>query len=365
MPAEISIIVATHNRGALLERLLRQISEQQFPMQEVEVIVVDDGSVDPVAPKLHALAPGLAFPLTVITQANAGAAAARQNAVSHAKGELLLIVDDDMQLPPQFIAEHVRVHREGSGSTCVMGRCASDPSIRTMPLFERYHAKLWDQHTTAARAGRIRVNGTMLATGNVSMRRCDFLSVGGFDASLERAEDTELGLKLERAGVDMVFSEAAYTLHGSDHTDVQTWLGRNYRYGMHHLRIARQHAWAAHADPWRFVFSLPKLGLPFVAVSVLTPGFSRRVSGAMFRTAMIADELGMEKLALRGAGVVFGMEYFRGVRMESGSVRDTVWSFTDFLAKTHLAEGPPSGVPPLLKRLGRAALALRRSCSAA
>jgi GT2 family glycosyltransferase len=347
-PPTVSVIMATYNRGPLLARLLRQIAAQTFPLDEVEVVIVDDGSKESAATLVDGIRSEFPFEVTVITQKNAGAAAARQRAAMSARGEILIILDDDMQIEPGFVAEHVRLHREHPGPTCVMGRYASDPNIASMPLFERYYANMWDKLTEGVRDGRMAVTGTILSTGNASMRREDFVAVGGFDLSLKQSEDTELGLKLERAGVRMVFSETAQSFHGSDHTLLAKWLGRNYGYGVHDLRIARKHDWAAHADPWRYYFSLPKLGLPFITTSVIAPGLSKVMSAVMMRAALTADAIGLEKLALRGAGVVFGMEYFRGVRDESGSLGEAIASLSRFVASAADAPRPLPGVPRIL-----------------
>jgi GT2 family glycosyltransferase len=355
----VSVILATFNRGPLLVRLLHQLAAQDFPTDEMEVVVVDDGSKEPAVDFVEPHRAALSYSLTIITQANAGAAAARQRAATAATGELLVILDDDMQIRPNFISEHVRLHRQGSGKTCVMGRYASDPGIASMPLFERYYANMWDKLTRNVREGRLPVTGTIFSTGNASVRREDFLAVGGFDLSLKQAEDTELGLKLEKHGVTMVFSETAYTLHGSDHTELSRWLIRNYRYGVYDTRIARKHAWAAHADPWRYVFYLPKLGLPFLATSVVAPTFARLVSGVMVQATLAADKMGMQRLALRGAGVVFGMEYFRGVREENGSLGETVSALGTFLVKAGARPEPLPGVPRFLTRAAKALLAGR------
>jgi GT2 family glycosyltransferase len=347
-PPTVSVIMATYNRGPLLARLLRQIGAQTFPLDDLEVVIVDDGSKEPAEALVDGLRSQLPFEIRVITQTNAGAAAARQRAATNARGEILIILDDDMQIEPGFVAEHVRLHRQEPGPACVMGRYASDPNIASMPLFERYYANMWDKLTEGVRTGKMAVTGTILSTGNASMRREDFLAVGGFDLTLKQSEDTELGLKLEKAGVRMVFSETAQSFHGSDHTQLAKWLGRNYGYGVCDLRIARKHEWAAHADPWRYYFSLPKLGLPFITTSVLAPGLSKIVSAAMMRAALAADEIGLEKLALRGAGVVFGMEYFRGVREESGSLGSALESLSKFVASAADAPRPLPGVPRIL-----------------
>jgi GT2 family glycosyltransferase len=352
--ATVSVILATYNRGPILVRLLRQLAVQDFPAARMEVIVVDDGSKEPAALLLEPLKGELPYRLTVLSQANAGAAAARQRAATRATGDLLVILDDDMQIERWFVAEHVRIHRETPGRCCVMGRYASDPDIASMPLFERYYANMWDKLTAGVRTGHQPVNGTLLATGNASMRREDFLAVGGFDVALKQDEDADLGLKLERSGVTMVFSETAYVLHGSDHTDLSRWLRRNHGYGVYDLRLARKHDWAVHADPWRYYFMLPKLGVPFITASVLSPALSRRVSGLVMKAAMAVDHVGMRKLALRGAGVVFGMEYFRGLREENGSLSQTLSSLVTFLEKAARSPELPAGVPRVLTRVAKA-----------
>jgi hypothetical protein len=68
----------------------------------------------------------------------------------------------------------------------------------------------------------------------------------------------------------------------------------------------------------------------------------------MMRAALAADGIGLEKLALRGAGVVFGMEYFRGVREESGSLGNAIESLSKFVANAADAPRPLPGVPRIL-----------------
>ena len=114
---KVSVVLATYNRGPILVRLLRQLAAQDFPADEMEVVVVDDGSREPAASLLEPLRSELPYRLLVLTQANAGAAAARQRAVMHASGELLVILDDDMQIRPEFISEHARIHRDTPEAT--------------------------------------------------------------------------------------------------------------------------------------------------------------------------------------------------------------------------------------------------------
>ena len=51
---EISVVIATYNRPELIERVLAQLAGQTLPPSRFEVVVVDDGSKEPVLSRLEA-----------------------------------------------------------------------------------------------------------------------------------------------------------------------------------------------------------------------------------------------------------------------------------------------------------------------
>ena len=128
-----------------------------------------------------------------------------------------------MQVPSDLLANHLK-HHPGEERRVVLGRIRPDPDLGQMPLFERWYAHRLAKMARGMMDGSIKPRGGHLFTGNVSLRRADYLAVGGFDPQLKRSEDLELGLRLEKAGVQVVFADEAFTLHGSDHTDLKTWL---------------------------------------------------------------------------------------------------------------------------------------------
>jgi GT2 family glycosyltransferase len=343
----VSVVLATYNRLESLMRLLSCLSKQTLPSDRFEVVVVDDGSTVPVRERLPLVPASFPFSLRIIEQKNAGPAAARHRGVLEARGEILVFVDDDMELPPRFLETHLGYH-SSDRPTAVFGRYASDPKIGEKSIFERYHGLKWDELSRAVALGQVRVDGTLLATGNASMRREDYLRVGGFDLSLLRAEDMALGLDLEEIGVSLVFSDAAYSVHLSDHTEPAKWRGRAFLHGKLEPRIARKHPTMAHADPWRFAFSLPLAGRILCLPSVLAPSLGEKLAILAYNAAEGVDKLGFERLAMRGAGLVFGMEYFRGMREEAGSFPRAAAQCLHFLGKAAVADRPLPGVPPWL-----------------
>lgn len=98
----ISVITPTHNRAALLPRLYESLCAQTC--QDFEWIVVDDGSTDNTSEMFSAgedMKPSPA--LVYIRKENGGKHTAVNRGVKEAKGQLVMIADDDDLLPPNAI----------------------------------------------------------------------------------------------------------------------------------------------------------------------------------------------------------------------------------------------------------------------
>jgi glycosyltransferase involved in cell wall biosynthesis len=324
---KLSVVIPTYNRAPLLRRLLLQFSAQTLPNAQFEVVVVDDGSRPAACESVGDLRPPYAFRL--IRQENAGAAAARHAGILAARGELVLVIDDDMQIGRDFLEQHLRAHADG-GSRVVLGRIHGDPDVSAMPLFERWHARLLDRKAEEIRSGKLVPRGNLLFTGNASFPRRDYLAVGGFDASLGQSEDIELGLRLEKAGATFHFCEAAWTMHGSDHTNIEKWRERARRYGTCDRRIAARHPEFRHASPWRFAFDLHPLTRPFIGAALLAPRGASAIAGVALRMAALLAWFGLERAAMAGTSFAYALEYFRGVREGAGSREQASRELADF-----------------------------------
>jgi GT2 family glycosyltransferase len=240
-PLRASVVIPSYNRGPALAELLEQFVGQTAGKSAFEVIVVDDGSkVDP-RPGLPSFDGKLA--LHVERQANRGAACARQRGAELAGGDLLIFLDDDMRIERTFVERHLAAH-EGRPRAAVLGRLRALPSIATMPLFERYYARMLDRVATQADGVATRetgLPGPKLYTGNMSIPKALFFEAGGFDADFRLLEDVELGIRLERVGGRIFFSSEAGAVHGSDHVSTERWLDRSLRDGVYATKVAHKH----------------------------------------------------------------------------------------------------------------------------
>ncbi|MBX3187596.1 MAG: glycosyltransferase family 2 protein [Labilithrix sp.] len=314
-----SIVIATYNRRVPLAGLLATLAKQTVPREDYEVIVVDDGSNDDPTPTVYAYA--RALQVTVLRQTNSGVAVARTRGVECARGRIIVFLDDDMLVPEEFVAAHLEAH-DGHDDRVVMGELEPDARIATMPLFERFHARVLQKN-----ADRFAEGGTFAGhdvyTANLSLPRLLFFQAGGFDPAFF-IEDVELGVRLEKLGAKFVFSRRAAAVHASDHTSLDAWLARSAKEGRDWVRLVRKHPSAKTASPWRFFSSANLLARPLFAAAVVAPDAATVLARLVLQGAAGADALGLDRATVTGMTVVYGIQYFAGVREETGSLRETL-----------------------------------------
>jgi serine acetyltransferase/glycosyltransferase involved in cell wall biosynthesis len=323
---QVTVIVPTCNRPRSVERLLGQLSNQTLSPDGFEVVVVDDGSDVEVAP---ALAGVDRLALTVVRQARAGSAAARQLGVERATGEIIVMVDDDMEVPPGFLEAHL-AHHGGDDRLVVLGRVRPGEDLRTLPLLERYRLGYVDQLADDVQAGRQRLTSAHVYTGNMSLRRTLLEEAGGFDVELPLIHDVELAIRLDQIGARFVLSDEAWSEHGRDGRSTEDWLTRFADDGVWWSRVAEKHPDEITAQPWHFFDLVSPASRPLLAMSAVAPSASRVLARSVLASANAADALGLERVALAGATVLYGMQMFRGAGRAAGGGRAAFAQYREY-----------------------------------
>ena len=322
-----SVVVPTHDRLAGLRDLLRCLDAQTVTADRFEVIVVDDGSSSDVREAVRPEDYG--FDLRLERQSNQGAAAARQTGANHALGELLVFVDDDMQVPPEFLAAHLARHAQHD-RLVVLGHVRGPDDMRELPLLERYRLGYGDRLTSDVDSGRTRLNGGHVYTGNLSLRKDLLAEVGGFDPDLLLIGDVELGIRLEKANATFALAPEAWSLHGRDGRSTDAWLARFIDDGVHWTKVGRKHPDAREANPWHFVELVNPLSRPLLALGAVAPSATGILSRGVFASARGADRLGAERVAYAAATALYGLQMFRGVGLATGGGRATVAEYREY-----------------------------------
>jgi GT2 family glycosyltransferase len=202
----VSVVIPTYRRRESVRRALGALARQTLEAERFEVVVVVDGSEDGTREMVEAYpAP---YALRAIWQPNQGRAGACNAGVQAAEGELIVILDDDMEADHGLLAGHLAAHPPGSRRG-VVGAAPMVVLPTSPPLVQFYARGFNGRQRRLARSDRLGFRDTY--SGNFSVRRETMLEVGGFDTDFRvyGHEDYELALRLQRAGVELVFSAEA------------------------------------------------------------------------------------------------------------------------------------------------------------
>lgn len=191
---KVSAVIPTFNRRAQVLKAIESVIAQTVPVEEI--IVVDDGSTDGTA---EAIGGCYGSRVTVFSQANAGAAAARNRGIREARGEWIGFLDsDDIWLPTKIERQLEALSTlEGNFGLCFTdAEFDGDPELKAS-VFKRAG------FGSALRFGVLdEPTRYMLAelrpvcTPCILVSRSLLSDMGGFDDSLAIGEDWDLIFRL-------------------------------------------------------------------------------------------------------------------------------------------------------------------------
>ncbi len=211
-PPRISVLIATHDRPGLLRACLESFAAQTLDRSSYEVIVIDDGSREPVLPA-HATELADRLQIVGVRIEHAGRAAAKNLAVMLARAPVVLFFDDDDRATPDYLECHVAGHdARPNEAVAILGHTDWAPELTRTPLM-RY---VTDVDRMLFAYERLR-DGQVLDwhgfwEGRVSCKRSLLLCRGLHDQRLNYSIDVELAWRLRSSGLRMVYDASAVSL---------------------------------------------------------------------------------------------------------------------------------------------------------
>lgn len=211
---KVSVVIPNYNGTETLPLVWQGLSNQTRPADEI--IFVDDGSTDNSSDILKGFDRA-----KVLTQKNSGAPIARNRGIREATGEIVIFIDNDIIPTSNFIAEHLKTHDKYlDEKTAVVGLTVWDPALKLTP-FQKWlgEGMQFDYHRLS---GKERADFLAFYTSNLSLHR-KFLLENPFDEEFRLPgatafEDTELGFRLEQAGMNLYFNPEALAYHHEEKT---------------------------------------------------------------------------------------------------------------------------------------------------
>lgn len=214
-----TVVIPTYNRAERLRSLLACLVHQRGDSL-ARVVVCDDGSSDSTASVAKSFEGRL--PLVYAWQEDRGfrAGQARNLGIARAVGDVVIFVDDDVLVRPDFVERHLEAHREsGRGHSVAIGyRHRTERFEGEVPSIEEVMAAERDDRLIELTAPI-----TEHPTPWVYVYSCNFsVTLGGPELEFDEGfsgwgmEDTELGYRLWRSGYRIVEADHARALHVED-----------------------------------------------------------------------------------------------------------------------------------------------------
>jgi len=103
---KVSVVIPCYNQGKYLEETIQSVLSSTY--SDIEIILVNDGSTDDslkIAKEIITRHPEI----KLIDQPNAGVSSARNHGIEEAKGSIILPLDGDDLISPEYISEAVKI----------------------------------------------------------------------------------------------------------------------------------------------------------------------------------------------------------------------------------------------------------------
>lgn len=246
-----SIIIPTYGRPKQLDSCLSSISKLSYDLNDIEVIVVDDGSSNPT----DGIAQNFKEIMVVrpVHQDHAGPATARNSGALEARGIYLAFTDDDCRPSPDWLRKLEERFRQNADSV-IAGRTVNDLPDNLYSTATQIISDFLFSYYNRDRA-------RFLTSNNLALSKELYREIGGFDVTfpLAAAEDREFCDRCIYKGYKTLYAPEVVA-HHAHALNFRKFVKQHFNYGrgahrFHSIRAARNQE-AMRIEPLAFYRSL-------------------------------------------------------------------------------------------------------------
>ena len=266
--SSVSIIIPTFNGASRIGHCLDALRKQTAG-RSVEVLVVNDGSTDNTVEVVERYSHS---GVRLITQANAGPAAARNRGAMEARGAIILFTDDDCVPMADWLDAMLEPFRD----TEVVGVKGIYRTRQKQVVARFVQIEYEDRYRLMASLPSI----DFIDTYSAAFRRDRFLEMAGYDTSfpVACAEDVELSYRMSARGWKMKFAPGAIVYHTHPDT-LSRYLKKKYKFAFWRVLAVRKNPSKAVKDS--HTPQLMKFQLLFAPALLLAVAFDLAVRPAV------------------------------------------------------------------------------------
>ncbi len=217
----ISVILCTYNRDKYIYNVLKSVAENDYPHDQYEVVLVNNNSTDGTeneCRRFQADYPDIRF--RYFLETNQGLSYARNCGIRNAQGDLLVYVDDDATVNPEYLRTYSDFFTHHPEAVAAGGPI--------LPVYETKEPEWMTHYTRQLITGKLFLGnnqrefprGAFPGGGNACYRKSVFDTVGLFNVELGRkgnsligAEEKDLFDKMTTHGMHFYYLPNAILYH--------------------------------------------------------------------------------------------------------------------------------------------------------
>lgn len=231
---EYSIIIPSFNRVDELQELLTSLKDLDFPRENFEVIVSDDGSTDNTDAFIDSFLKQANYTLIYLTQENKGPGAARNHGMEKALGSFFIFVDSDVTVPANWLKNIDKTVKSEKADAFGGPDTFRDDFP---PLLKAINYSMTSFITTGGLRGK---KGKKLAkfyprSFNMGLSRQLWQQIGGF-GSLRHGQDIEFSHRIIKSNARVVFVEDAPVFH-KRRTNLRRFYRQVFNWGIARINL--------------------------------------------------------------------------------------------------------------------------------
>lgn len=211
----ISVIIPTFNRLTVLKQCLESLKNQILSKDRYEIVIIDDGSTAEIKNDIDEILNFQGIRYLYIKQNNCGPASARNEGIRNAKGDMVVFIGDDIIVDENFLQEHYEFHINNPiDNIAMLGHVRWSPEIRVSNFMKWLEISGFQFAYHVLTDGQ-EVNYNFFYACNISLKREYLLKNGLFNERFSYAahEDSELGYRLGKLGMNLVYNSKAIGCH--------------------------------------------------------------------------------------------------------------------------------------------------------
>jgi glycosyltransferase involved in cell wall biosynthesis len=205
----ISVVIPTHNRIDALRKTLIALKEQTLPSNNYEILIINDGSNENVSDTVLSLS--LPYRHYVLNQEKRGPAAARNLGASQASGTVIVFLDNDIIVKPDFLLIHLECHQKHPHCLVIGPRSPiTVPGVNN--ILEKFD---YSPYGDDLRLSKQPLTYQEAFTCNLSIQIEDWQQLRGFNEEFPSSsyEDIEFAYRAMQSGMCIFLEPSALGFH--------------------------------------------------------------------------------------------------------------------------------------------------------